>query len=77
MLLQEDKLQLHNGHSSHYEPGSIEIALKEEIILFCFPPHTSHESQHLTAQFLEPSNVNSQNLATSINSQILVLEISF
>lgn len=36
-----------DGHSSHYEPMSIEIAQKEGIILFCLPPHTSHESQPL------------------------------
>ncbi len=36
-----------DGHSSHYEPVSIEIAQKENIILFCLPPHTSHESQPL------------------------------
>jgi hypothetical protein len=40
-------LLLLDGHSSHYEPMSIEIALKEDIIIFCLPPHTSHESQPL------------------------------
>ncbi len=40
-------LLLLDGHSSHYEPRSIEYALEENIIIFCLPPHTSHESQPL------------------------------
>ncbi len=43
-----------NGHSSHYEPASIELARKEGIILFCLPPHTTQDSQPLDCTVFGP-----------------------
>ena len=43
-----------DGHSSHYEPMSIEYALKNDIILFCLPPHTTHDSQPLDTSVFGP-----------------------
>lgn len=40
-------LLLLDGHSSHYNPTAIQFAVKEKIILFALPPHTSHITQPL------------------------------
>ena len=36
-------LLLLDRHSSHFEPQSIQFAKDNEIIIFCVPPHTTHE----------------------------------
>ena len=38
-------LILLDGHSSHYEPASIELARTEGVIILCLPPHTTQDSQ--------------------------------
>ena len=43
-----------DGHSTHYQPELIKYARKHEIILFCLPPHTTHESQPLDASVFKP-----------------------
>ncbi len=40
-------LLLMDGHSSHYNPAVIRKAAEEKVILFCLPPHSSHETQPL------------------------------
>ena len=40
-------LLLMDGHSSHYQPAVIGKAAEEGVILFTFPPHTSHLTQPL------------------------------
>lgn len=40
-------LLLLDGHSSHFEPGTIEYAREKDVIIFCLPPHTTHECQPL------------------------------
>ena len=40
-------LLLLDGHSSHYNPAVIRKAAEEKVIMFCLPPHSSHESQPL------------------------------
>ena len=40
-------LLLLDGHSSHYNPSVINKAAKEKLIIFCLPPHSSHETQPL------------------------------
>ena len=40
-------LLLLDGHSSHFEPQSVEIAKNEGVVLFCLPPHTTQNSQPL------------------------------
>ena len=47
-------LLLLDGHSSHYEPESVEFAKKENIILFCLPPHTTQDSQPLDCTVFGP-----------------------
>lgn len=47
-------LLLLDGHSSHYEPVSVEMAQKEDIILFCLPPHTTQDSQPLDTSVFGP-----------------------
>lgn len=36
-----------DGHSSHYNPATIKMAAKEQVVMFCLPPHSSHISQPL------------------------------
>ena len=38
-----------DGHSTHYQPEVIKYARSHKVILFCLPPHTTHESQPLDA----------------------------
>ena len=40
-------LLLLDGHNSHFEPNTIQHAQDNNILIFCFPPHTSHECQPL------------------------------
>ncbi len=40
-----------DGHSSHFEPYSIEFARKHGVVIFCLPPHTTHECQPLDTTF--------------------------
>ena len=42
-------LLLLDGHSSHFQPELIQYAKDHDIIVFCLPPHTTHESQPLDA----------------------------
>ncbi len=44
-------LLLLDGHSSHFEPYSIQLARQHELVIFCFPPHTTHECQPLDTTF--------------------------
>jgi hypothetical protein len=43
-----------DGHSSHYQPDLVRFAKEHEIILFCLPPHTTHESQPLDTTVFGP-----------------------
>ena len=36
-----------DGHSSHYEPVTINFVIDNNIAVFCLPPHTAHECQPL------------------------------
>ena len=44
-------LLLVDGHSSHYDPNSIRFARDHFVIIFCLPPHTTHEAQPLDVTF--------------------------
>jgi len=44
-------LLLLDGHSSHFEPTTIEYAKNNGIVIFCIPPHTTHECQPLDISF--------------------------
>lgn len=47
-------LLLLDGHSTHYQPGVIRMAAKEQVILFCLPPHSSHLTQPLDKGCFSP-----------------------
>ena len=47
-------LLLLDGHSSHYEPCSVELANNNNVILFCLPPHTTQDSQPLDCTVFGP-----------------------
>ena len=49
-----------DGHSSHYQPDLIRFAKDHNIILFCLPPHTTHESQPLDTAVFGPLKRNWQ-----------------
>ena len=54
-------LLLLDGHSSHYHPELISYAREFGIIIFCLPPHTTHESQPLDASVFKSRKQNWQN----------------
>ena len=54
-------LLLLDGHSSHYQPELISYAREFGIIIFCLPPHTTHESQPLDASVFKSLKQNWQN----------------
>ena len=47
-------LLLLDGHSTHYNPVTIEKAAKEKIVMFCLPPHSSHCTQPLDKGCFSP-----------------------
>ena len=50
-----------DGHSSHYQPELVQYAKEKDVILFCLPPHTTHESQPLDISVFKPLKQNWQN----------------
>ena len=50
-------LLLMDGHSSHYCPDAIRLAAKEKVILFTFPPNTTHLTQPLDHSCFGPLKV--------------------
>ena len=44
-------LLLLNGHSIHYQPKVINLALRNDVIILCLPPHTIHVTQPLDCGF--------------------------
>ena len=54
-------LLLVDGHSSHYQPELVQYAKEKDVILFCLPPHTTHESQPLDISVFKPLKKNGQN----------------
>ena len=53
-ISQRPLLLLLDGHSSHFEPRTIEFAKENKIIIFCLPPHTTHECQPLDRSLFGP-----------------------
>ena len=47
-------LLLLDGHSSHFEPKTIRFAKENGVIVFCLPPHTTHEAQPLDCSLFGP-----------------------
>ena len=43
-----------DGYSSHYDPDTIRFAREHSVIIFCLPPHTTHEAQPLDISFFGP-----------------------
>lgn len=43
-----------DGHSSHFKPQCIHFAKDNQIIIFCLPPHTTHECQLLDCGLFGP-----------------------
>ena len=43
-----------DGHSTHFEPWSLEFSAKHDAIIFCLPPHTTHVCQPLDCSLFKP-----------------------
>lgn len=56
-------------HSSQYQPNLIRFAKEHEIILFCLPPHTIHESQPLDTAVFGPLKQHWRNACLCKNTQ--------
>ena len=50
-------LLLLDGHSSHFSPATIRFAKKNDVAMFCLPPHTTHECQPLDCSLFGPLKV--------------------
>lgn len=50
------QLLLLDGHSSHESLGLLELAIHENIEIFCLPPHTTHALQPLDRSVFGPFN---------------------
>ena len=59
-------LLLLDGHFSHYNPAVIRKAAQEKVILFCLPPHSSHETQPLDKGHLPLSKYTGERFAISL-----------
>ena len=46
-----------DGHSSHYTMELVEEAAKQDVIIFCFPPHTTAYTQPLDISVFGPLKV--------------------
>ena len=53
-------LLLLDGHSSYYQPNLIRSTKEHDIIIFCLPPQTTHQSQLLDASVFKPLKQNWQ-----------------
>ncbi|XP_065896174.1 uncharacterized protein [Dysidea avara] len=47
-------LLLLDGHSTHYQPEAVRYAKRNEVLLLCLPPHTTHEAQPLDCTVISP-----------------------
>lgn len=43
-----------DGHSTHYQPATVQYAKDNEIIMLCLPPHSSHATQPLDTAVFNP-----------------------
>ena len=43
-----------DGHSTHYQPRLLNLAKSHGVLIFCLPPHTTHESQPLDVGVFAP-----------------------
>ena len=55
-------LLLMDGHSTHYKPEVIRLAKDNEEEMFCFPPHTTADSQPLDVGVFGPLKVHWRNI---------------
>ena len=46
-----------DGHSTHYQPQVIRLAVEHNCIILCLPPHTTHEAQPLDVGVFAPLKV--------------------
>ena len=47
-------LLLLDGYSTHYQPDMINLPLKNEVMILCLPPHTTHTTQPLDCGVFSP-----------------------
>ena len=59
-------LVLLDGQSSYYNPAVIHKAAQEKVILFCFPPHSFHETQPMEKDYLPLSKYTGERYAISL-----------
>ncbi len=73
-------LLLLDGHSSHFEPYSIQFARTHEIVIFCLPPHTTRECQPLDTSYFRSLKSHWQNTVHKfyqVNSQKVISKLNF
>ena len=73
-------LLLLDGHSSHFEPSTIQFAKDNNIVIFVLPPHTTHECQPLDVSFfgaLKQHWQHSCHLFYQANPGVIVSKMNF
>ena len=62
-------LLLLDGHSSHFKPETIRYAKEHNIVVFCLPPHTTHECQPLDCSLFGPLKARWRSVCHSFHQQ--------
>ena len=65
-------LLLLDGHSSHFEPETIRFAKDHNVVIFCLPPHTTHECQPLDCSLFGPLKIDWRNVRHSFHQKFPV-----
>ena len=61
-----------DGHSTHYSPQIIGLALEHDCIVLCLPPHTTHESQPLDVGAFAPLKRNGHRFVMNFTRRAVV-----
>ena len=70
-------LLLLDGHSSHFELSSIEMAAENQVSILCLPPHTTHESQPLDSSVFGPLKRNWTEICQQQNPGAVITKYNF
>lgn len=62
-----------DGHSSHYCPDTIRLAAKEKVVIFTFPPNTTHLTQPLDKGVFRPLKLRYIGEKNAINFVSIIL----
>ena len=62
-------LLLLDGHSSHFSPRAVQLAAKEQVIIFTLPPNTTHLTQPLDKGIFGPLKISWRHICHDFQSR--------